>query len=116
MRSEFNFYGIQIGLAGPEEIVIKIKKDFSWFISDLPQQCAYNISLEKVVPDCRVIKDKSLAVLCHPEFIMYEDKSVKYIDYNGSGLAVSSDNGSVRIISENPDFLHEITYLTVLSF
>lgn len=116
MKIFFNFYGFTICVEGDEEIVCKIRKDFSFFYSDEGADPVFNIELDRTQPDFDEIPSGLVSFSLHPQFDMYIDKHKRYVDYNGKGLSVyDMEDGVIRIISGHDDLLHELGYLAVHS-
>ncbi|MFH1415431.1 MAG: hypothetical protein ABIH89_05045 [Elusimicrobiota bacterium] len=109
------FYGIQIDVSGPEEIIEKLRKDFSYFYIDQARIVEFSVVLAREQPDYSLVENKP-AVLRHREFTMYDGGNKKYIDYKGKGLSeYDRTNSRIKMVSLDNDLLHEIGYLAVLS-
>lgn len=116
MPEYFEFYGIKVEIKGVDEVVNRIKKDFSYFRKSFCSDVNLKINFHSLPPDFSLIPEKSRAIFYHPEFVMYEKNNIQYIDYQGEGLSIyKKREREISIYSLNRDLLQEITYLTMLS-
>lgn len=92
----------------------KLKKDFAYFLAS-PGTSSYrlkcflqDIPWGKIPP--LAAKNQSL------NSITYENKGIRYNDYHGEALSIYNyGNQQGEIYSLDPDLLHEVSYLMILS-
>ncbi len=111
----FDFYGIKVRVDSlEEELRTKIKKDFSYFLSS-ESEAALKISVFQETPPYQKIPSLP-GSLYKPDSISYDDRNIRYVDYQGEALTIydyQKEEG--KIYSENKDLLHELVYLLLLS-
>jgi len=116
MKINLDIYGKLISIKGDREAVSRIEKDFSYFITENPDEKAdAEIAINCIEPDLSMVSGKKARFL-HPQFKMYKADGVKVIDYRGKAVSFYNEKEkNIRIYSSDCDLLHELGYLTVLS-
>jgi hypothetical protein len=111
----FDFYGLRIELRSADQRTVEgIGRDFAYFKAH-PGSAQVVIEVMDSKPDFASLPDLRASI--HTiNYVCYSGKEHVYTDYHGRGLRVSDlTGGSHRILSEDPDLRHEISYLTILS-
>lgn len=117
MSLYLDFYGVGISVSGEEGTIDKLGKDFSFFKNSGVCAVEIFIDIKCSNPDYSILNGKRKSWFKHREFSIYKDKQNRIIDFNRIGLAIHNIiKKTVEISSLDLDFLHEIAYLTVLSF
>ena len=111
-----NFYNIIVKIESKPEIINLIKKDFSYFVCDnYNKQLNINLKIFLEKPNFDIIPIIK-ATFYHPDFIAYDYKHIRYIDYKQVALSTYDyKNEEGTIWSEDVNLLHEISYLLIHS-
>jgi hypothetical protein len=112
-----NIYGMDININSDKEKLINlVRKDFSYFIktNERTSKHTLNINIQEKVKE--VIPKGLIATKQTTNSIYYDVGKKRYNDYFGKAVTVFDyTKESVEIFYTDQDFLHEITYLLILS-
>ena len=112
----FDFYGVCVKVdCSDRELLENIRRDFSYFYTDSQAQLAISISVYLESPDFDKVQFLK-ASLYNSDSIAYDDKNIRYVDYQGKALSIydyRKEEG--KIYSSNRELLHELVYLLILS-
>lgn len=117
MKSIFlDFYGIKVNVSSDDgQTLSDIKRDFIFFYKDEIRKADITVISFIAEPPYKNVP-KLKASLYSPNFICYDDGNMRYVDYNSKALTLYDyGNDTAQIYSLNPDIMHEITYLLILS-
>lgn len=110
-----NFYGIGLELKSKDECLIEnVRRDFSFFVSNNSNA---GIKIEGIArqPDFKIIPSK-IPFFRTRDALCYESHGIKYINYIKKALSIYDlKEETCKIICEEKNLLHEITYITILS-
>ncbi len=115
MQLYFNFYRVRVEVISDDEQILEdIKRDFSYFLSSKQNPTIKVSVFNRVAPYQEIPPLK--ASLYMPDSISYDDRNTRYVDYQGRLLTIYDyHKDEARIYSKDPDLLHEISYLLILS-
>jgi len=115
MEIYFNFYGVKTKLSSDDQLLIEnIKRDFSYFSAPINKTDIKFVVYNEEIPCDKIPPLK--ASLYKDNAICYDDTNMRYIDYHGKALAIYDFSNNVgEIYSQDNNFLHELTYLAILS-
>ena len=118
MKIVFNFFGARISVNGPEEVIRKIRMDFSFFYDNKETaDLDFEIDIMEQEPDYGMIPQACRVFRLHPDFDFYSDGEFNYTKYTENCLTIfNKRSGILKIYCRNDNIIHEITYLAVLSF
>ena len=115
-RVFFDFYGVCLKVNCEDiELLENIRRDFSYFHRDSQASVVISISVNLESPAFDKVPPLK-ASLYNPDSIAYDDKNIRYVDYQGKALSIydyKKEDG--RIYSSNRELLHELVYLLILS-
>lgn len=118
MKISLDIYGFKTTIQGPNCVIEKLARDFSFFRTKLDAEVnkKFIFILYDQKPVVDIIPKNISASYCHPNFVQYEKRGVKYTEYNESGISIyDQTRNQMFIYSNNLNFMHEISYLAVLS-
>jgi len=115
---DFLFYGLRVRVKTDcLELANRLRRDFSQFLALESGEGVFlfiNARLDKA--DFDQVLPKGAPIWNSAKVIVYEEDGLRYCDYHQHALSTfdfSLEEG--RVISENIERLHEITYLMILS-
>lgn len=117
MRAQFDFYGLVVEVESVADALIReVSRDFSYFARpDVSAGPGFRIALEVGEPGYAGLPPVPAAFLT-PRNVCFRAGPLTYIDYFGRALAVFDRRaGSCVVRGPDPELLHEITYLLLLS-
>tara|TARA_Y100000034_G_scaffold122713_1_gene168519 strand:- start:123 stop:1094 length:972 start_codon:yes stop_codon:yes gene_type:complete len=112
METKLNIFGIKILINSDKEISKWISYDYSKYISKeiKTPNLIFNLSLEK--PNYNNIPELT-ATTYHDDYIIYDSKSTRIIDFFGKALSIYKiKENTINIYCEDKDKLYEIFYLS----
>jgi len=122
--ARFDFHGVAIEVASPSaELVHEVRRDFAWFhrsgpSTETPRDAAtppFRIELRLEEPSYDQLPALPAAFFT-PRNVCFRDHGRTYVDYFGRALAVlDRAAGSCVVHGVDPELVHEIAYLLVLS-
>jgi hypothetical protein len=113
----FEFYGCTIEVrTSPADFVEEVRRDFAYFhVPPADGQPEVHLQLHLQPPPYADLPSIPASVIT-PRNVCFRDGKVTYIDYFGRGLAVLDRRRNDCVAyAPDPDLLHEIAYLFVLS-
>ncbi len=107
-----NIYGVTVFLSGYDEVTDKLFDDFKYFAYDkILSQTDLSITVNLSDPPYEKIP-QTQASMYKTDCICYDDKNLRYADYNGKCLTIfDKKNKTAEIFSLNRDLLYEVSYL-----
>lgn len=114
-RIYLDFYGVVAELTFSEEgLAQDIERDFSYFLSSKQSPTVKISVFNQVSPYEKIPEVKACLYLAGS--ISYDYRGIRYVDYNGEALTIYNyETEEGEIYSPDRDFLHELTYLLILS-
>ena len=111
-----NFYGIHLKFSTNDRTLFdNIFRDFSYFRSKKTEKPDITITGAKKNPDFSKVPELK-ATSYNKNSISYDQGSTRYVEYAGKALTVYNYRKEKSIvISEDDNYLHEITYLLIQS-
>ncbi|MAH43793.1 hypothetical protein CL614_08815 [archaeon] len=112
METNLNIFGIKILINSNKEISDWISYDYSRYISKqiTNPNLTFNLSLEK--PNQENLPELT-ATTYHDDYIIYDSKSTRIIDFFGSALSIyKTKENTINIYCQDKDKLYEIFYLS----
>ena len=110
-----DFYGVRVKVNGPAAALGSLSLDFSYFSSGGAAGGGIDIMLSEDEPPYGMVPAVK-AALSRRDSISYDSGDSRYVDYNGKALGIYDYvNEKGRLFSKDPNLLHEISYLMILS-
>lgn len=117
MNAHLAFLGMSIEIAGDDEVVDEVRRDFAWFSAPEGQagQPRVCMTLRKEEPPFRDLPAIP-AAFSTPRNYCFRQGDVSYVDYFGRGLTIHDRGASQCVLyATDHDLLHEMAYLFILS-
>jgi len=113
-KTELNVYGIKIIITSNKEISSWIEHDYNYYLtrqkSDMDYNLKFNLFLQ--TPDYSKLPELT-AKKYHEDYIVYESKNTRIIDFFGKALAIYRiDDKTINIYCSSKDRLYEIFCLS----
>ena len=113
----FDFYGLGIDVASTDaDLVSEVRRDFAYFHrASLNGGERFALRLHLEAPSFTGLPDLAAAFLT-PRNVCYRDTTRTYIDYYGRALGIFERSArAYDVYGTDPEMLHEIAYLFILS-
>jgi hypothetical protein len=117
MNITFDFYGLLIRVSCESRTILdQVARDFAYFQTVIkPKISRVNILIHLEEPPYGTLPSLKAAFFT-PRNVCYELNKTTYIDYFGKGLVIYDRlHEKCRIYGTDPDLVHEIVYLFLLS-
>jgi len=107
-----NIHDIIVCLSGDKSIIERLFSDFAYFACDkISDKTNLSITVNFLKPPYEKIPETE-ASMYKTDCICYDNKDIRYSDYNGKCLTVfNKKNKQAEIFSLNADILYEVSYL-----
>ena len=115
MKEGFDFYGLTIEVSSSyADLVEYVRRDFAYFhVSRGEGQI--QVQMHLATPPYEELPPLSASFIT-PRNVCFQNKKITYIDYFGRGLTVFDRHKKRCVIyGTDPDLVHEIAYLFILS-
>ena len=115
MKECFDFYGLTIEVSSPSvELIELVRRDFTYF-RVLTGEGQVQVYMHLAPPPYTELPPLSASFIT-PRNVCFQNKKISYIDYFGQGLTVfNREEQKCVIYGTDPDLVHEIAYLFILS-
>jgi hypothetical protein len=115
MTEYFNFYGLTIAVSSSStDLVEEVRRDFTYF--SVPSgDGQVRVDMRLTAPPYAELPPLPASIIT-PRNICFQNAKITYIDYFGEGLAMFDRKERHCVIyGTEPDLVHEIAYLFILS-
>lgn len=117
MNANLDFLGLSIEIAGDDDVVNEVRRDFSWFSRPeaRPGRSRVRMTLRKEEPPFHGLPAIP-AAFSTPRNFCFRRGDVSYVDYFGRGLTIHDGSANECVLYAcDHDLLHEMAYLFILS-
>jgi hypothetical protein len=116
MNAEFDFHGCRVCVSSDNaDLLDQVGRDFAWFAAPPRGQPSHRIDLVVAPPPFDGLPPVR-AAFTTPRNVCFRDGARSYLDFFGHALAVlDRDRCECTVYGTDPELLHEIAYLQMLS-
>lgn len=107
-----NIHTVSVCLSGYKNVIDRLVSDFNYFACDeISAETNLSITVNLLKPPYEKIPETE-ASMYKTDCICYDNKDIRYADYNGKCLTIfNKKNKTAEIFSLNIDLLYEVSYL-----